>query len=107
MSEYWQACLPELLEDAGIRMDGIDVRALCKRVSQLANAESSYSPPVSRARIGLSDYDRGVAEGRRQALEEVRAALGASLELAKSPNGLKLQMSDEYAWRGHSGVKIT
>ena len=106
MSIYWEESLPEALTEAGYEVMGGDIKALCKRVSRLADAESSYSPPVSHARIGPSDYERGIQEGRRQAMEEVYSALGQSLEIARVREGLRLQMSEETAWRGHSGVKI-
>lgn len=106
MSEYWQICLPEALEDMGIHLDGVDVAALCARVAEVADLAGDYSAPVSRARIGPSDYERGVAEGRRQALAEVEVALGKSLELANGRDGLRLQMSEDAVWRGHSNVKV-
>lgn len=106
-ADYWEASLPELLERFGVVVPAcVDLATLAKAVDDCAGAETSYRAPVSAARIGLSDYERGFQAGREQAMREVGAALGDSLELVPGRDGLRLQMDADTALRGHTSVSV-
>lgn len=106
MDSYWSIIVDDVLTCAGIAYDPAKLDELAKSFERAASAESSYTPPVSTARIGPSDYERGFKDGRADALKEVSHNLGWKLELKNTRSGPLIDISDEASSYGYSRIKI-
>ena len=106
MDDYWSIIVDDVLTCAGIAYDPAKLTELAKSFERAASTESSYAPPVSTAKIGPSDYERGFKDGRADALKEISADLGWKLELKSTRSGHHIDISDEAASYGYCRIKI-
>lgn len=108
--DYWEIALTEILGDAGVHMKlppGVTTRDLAKQLARAASAEHSYRAPVYSQKPGPTDYERGKADGRAEALREININLGWTLEARETASGIRVGVSDEAHHMGYTSMKVT